>query len=193
MSSNVEAKNAIQMGHLANLAAVAAAIPEASREAVTIGYVVGRADGLSFRANPNGDEPSVGLTGIFEATPADPTRSIMVAKTIFLPKSFMDTMIPILESKMSEADMKKIPRKAPPKGKSIDLKATDVIPLQLEIGIRRNNGAGVGYEFAVLGKRDPAAQDILADLRSDFIPKELAAPATAAPKALAAPKKKGKK
>lgn len=190
MAQAVETKNVIQMGHLANLPAVAAAIPENSREVQVVGFVIGKATGLSYRNNPNGDAPTVGLSGIFEATPCDQSMPVIVGKTIFLPKGFMDTIIPALESTLTEAEKKLIPKKAPPKGKAIELQATDAIPLQLQIGVRRNNGAGVGYEFAVVMKRDELTKDdLLADLRKDFIPANLQAPATAEPKRLAGPAK----
>lgn len=189
MARLVETKNAIQMGHLGNLAAIAAAIPDGNREAVTVGYIVGKASGLSYRANPNDpNQPSVGLMGIFEATPCDNAAPILVGKVIFLPKGAMDVLVPLFAS----IDQKDVPKKAPPKGKAIDLAATEVIPLQLEIGIRKNTGAGVGYEFAVSMPDTFRGEDMLADLRKDFIPASLAAPKTATPQ-LAAPARKGAK
>lgn len=195
MAPRVEAKNVIQMGMFGNLPAIAAGIPEGSKEAVTVGYVVGFADGLSYRNNPNGGEPSIGLNGQFECTPTTPDQPIIVGKTIFLPAGFMSTIIPALHDRLSEADKKLIPNKAPPKGKAIDVKVADGerIAIQAEIGIRRNSGAGVGYEFAVTLVRDAKAVDPFAELRSGIVPAQLQAPTTGTPKAIAAPKKKAKK
>ena len=197
MAQRVEAKNVIQMGHLGNLAAVAAAIPENSREAVTVGYVVGFADGLAYRNNPNGDAPSVGLSGTFEATPANPELPIIVGKTIFLPSGFMDTIIPVLYDRLSDKEKTLIPAKSPAKGKGVDVKVKDGerLQIQAEIGIRRNNGQGVGYEYAVTLMRDATANDPFAELRAGIVPANLQAPKEATPvKRIAAPAKgKGKK
>lgn len=184
-----EMKNAIQMGHLGNLAAIAASIPDGDRTSRPVGYVIGNATGLTYRANPNGDEPSIGLTGLFEATPVTEGMPIMVAPVIFLPKGFMDSITPLL----ARGTEKNIPKKAPPKGKAVNIEATDQLPLALEIGIRKNTGAGVGYEFAVtMLTPDNEKQDALASVRQ-YLPNEIARQSVPALPAPAAKAKRGKK
>lgn len=179
-----EVKNAVQMGHLANLSAVAASIPDGDRDIHPIGYVLGKARGVSFRANPNGDAPSKGLTGTFEVTPTAKGRAVMVTPLIFLPSSFTEMVAVALMGDQ------KAPGKAPPKGKPINMDGVTEVELALEIGVRKNSGAGVGYEFSVTQLTpDTTANDALAGLRK-FLPKELAQ--TADLPALAAPAEKSK-
>jgi hypothetical protein len=181
----VEHKNAIQMGHFTNLGAVAGEIADGDKTPRVIGYVVGKATGVSFRSNPNGSEPTLALTGLFEAISVNEGQPPMVAPVIFLPTAFVKSVGAVL---MGE---KKWPDKAPPKGKSIDIEGTGEVPLALEIGIRKNSGAGVGYEFAVTSRSDENEKtDALHELRQ-FLPAQLAQ--RTAPKQLAAPAKGKKK
>lgn len=190
-----ELKNSIQMGHFANLAATAAQIADGSGENVIVGYVIGKANGVSYRANPNGDEPSIGITGQFEAIPTEEGRAPMVAPMIFLPNAFTKILV---QEMLTADDMKGAPKKAPAKGKPINLPASVEIPLALEIGIRKNKGEGAGYEFSVTTRTEQGQEDAFADLRA-LLPDDMAkrtAPALPAPgaatKRLAAPKKKRK-
>jgi hypothetical protein len=177
----IEHKNAIQMGHFANLAATAAIIGDGDRTVHAIGYITGKARGVSFRSNPNGGEPTLALNGIFEGVSTEAGHAVMVAPTVFLPMAFTKSIAAVL---MGE---KKWPDKAPPKGKWIDVDGTGEVELVLEIGIRKNSGAGVGYEFAVTQMNGGAEKsDALSELR-EFLPKEIAQ--HAAPKALPAPAK----
>lgn len=161
--SGIEVKNAIQMSHFINLGALAASIVDGDKTVHVIGQVAGKAKGVSFRSNPNGSEPSLGITGIFEARSIETDRPIMRAPMIFLPTSFAKMLAAQL------AGDQKVPKAAPPKGKSIDLDGVAEIPLALEIGIRKTKGeGGVPYEFSVvtLGQDDMKAQDALADVRA---------------------------
>lgn len=184
-----EMKNAIQMGHFGNLAAIAASIPDGDKTSRVIGYVTGKAKGVSYRANPNGSEPSVGLNGIFEATPVQEGLPVMVAPTIFLPTSFCMMVAGVLMGNQ------KPPKSAPPKGKPINVDGVAEVPLVLEIGLRKNAGSsGVGYEFSVTEMIDNGGQadDALAELR-EFLPAQIAkqsAPALPAPKSKSKSKKK---
>jgi len=188
---SVEMKNAIQMGHLCSLAALAASIPPGNTDVHVIGYIIGRVTGVSYRSNPNGDEPSMGLTGMFEATPTEAGRAVIRAPMVFTPTSFTK----MVAAQITPPDAK-APKAAPPKGKSIELEGIAELPLAIEIGIRKNNGAGVGYEFAVtMLTPDDKAKDALAEVRS-FLPAQIAqrspAPALPAPtgKGKTKPKKK---
>lgn len=175
-----EMKNSIQMGHFANLQSVLAGIAEGDRTVHVIGHVLGRANGITYRNNPNGDEPSIGVTGQFEATPADPAAPVMVAPVIFLPTAFCK----MLEAQLMKGKEKLVPKKAPAKGKGISIEGVGVIDLALEVGIRKNVGAsGVGYEFSVVqasGDDDAQLNDPFANLRS-LLPKGTTAPAIEAP------------
>jgi hypothetical protein len=174
-----EIKNAIQMGNLASLSAVAAGIQPGDTSTHVIGYVIGRATGISQRSNPNGEEPSLAM---FEATPTEAGRAIMVAPVIFLPTAFCKMLADKLRGDQ------KLATKAPPKGKHIDIDGVAEIPLALEIGIRKSGGER-GYEFSVVAKNDSEMEktDALADLRQ-YIPETLVTYAASAAQ-LAAPKK----
>lgn len=195
MAQAREMKNAIQMGHFGNLAAIAALIADGDKTAVPLGYILGKATGVSYRANPNGDEPSMGLKGVFEATPTQDNLPIMVAPVCFLPRAFMDAIV----AQMMSGKEKEIPKKAPAKGKHIDVDAGLEIPLALEIGIRKSTGSAVGYEFSVVSlANDKGAQDMFADLRtalpSDIVKRSAPAlPSPSSAKANAAPNSGGKK
>lgn len=160
-----EMKNAIQMGHFANLAGMLDSIAKGDRTVHVIGHVLGRASGVSYRANPNDPNvPTIAITGQFEATPVDVNSPIMLAPAIFLPTAFCK----MLEAELvkGEAKLKEKPKKAPAKGKAVNVEGVVEIPLALEIGIRKNESAsGVGYEFSVVQAGDSKGQDPFADLR----------------------------
>ncbi len=185
-----EMKNAIQMGHFANLQAVLATIGEGDRSVHVVGHVLGKANGITYRNNPNGSDPSIGVTGQFEATPVDDGAPVMVAPVIFLPTAFCK----MLETQLMKGKEKEIPKKSPAKGKGISIEGIGEIPLALEIGIRKNNGAsGVGYEFSVVQavKGDDNATDPFSELRG-LLPGNRAQAALPAPKPQAPSKKKKK-
>ncbi len=180
-----EMKNAIQMGHLANIAALAASIPDGDKEIRIIGYVIGKVRGVTYRANPNGDEPSLGLLGMFEATPTEEGRATIRSGVAFLPTAYTKM---IADAIRGDQD---VPKKAPPKGKAIDLDGISELQLAVEIGIRKNTGAGVGYEFAVTQLTDDVSkEDALAEVRS-FLPASIEK--RSAPVALPAPAASAKK
>ncbi len=184
-----EMKNSIQMGHFANLQAQLATIEEGDRSVHVIGHVLGKANGITYRNNPNGSEPSIGVIGQFEATPVDADAPVMVAPVIFLPTAFCK----MLETQLMKGKEKEIPKKSPAKGKGISIEGIGEIPLALEIGIRKNVGAsGVGYEFSVVQaiKGDDSAIDPFADIRA-LLPNNRAQAALPAPKTT--PKKKRSK
>ena len=163
-----ELTQAIQMKHLANVAGVAAAIPEGDNDARIIGYVIGKANGLSYRNGVDDKGPSIALKGIFEATPTDQTRAIIRGPAIFLPHAYA-----LMAAEQLRGDQK-APAKSPPKGQHIDLEGVAEITMALEIGIRKTKGGGVGYEYVVRERMPDAkgAQDALADMRQ-YLPKEL--------------------
>lgn len=163
-----EMKNAIQMGHFANLGAMLESIAKGDRTVHVIGHVLGRATGISYRANPNDpNTPTIAVTGQFEATSVDGNAPVMVAPAIFLPTAFCR----MLETELIKG-VEKIaekPKKAPAKGKAVNVEGVCEIPLALEIGIRKNEGAsGVGYEFSVVQAQssDGKISDPFADLRA---------------------------
>ena len=92
-----------------------------------------------------------------------------------------------------------VPKKAPPKGKAIDLDGTAEIEIAVELGLLRVKGdKAVNYEWSVSQLNSTAsAQDTLSDVRK-YLPEKLAQfaalPAAPETKQIAAPKggKKGK-
>lgn len=182
-----EMKNSIQMGHIANLQAVLATIAEGDRSVHVIGHVLGRASGVTYRNNPNGAEPSIGITGQFEVTSTFEGAPVMVAPVIFLPTAFCK----MLESELMKGQEQLVPKKSPAKGKGINVDGVASIPLALEIGIRKNVGAsGVGYEFSVVQATDGSkASDPFADLRK-LLPESAGRAALPAPAPVTVKKKR---
>ncbi len=143
---------------------------------------------MTYRNNPNGAEPSIGITGQFEVTSTFEGAPVMVAPVIFLPTAFCK----MLEGELMKGQESLVPKKSPAKGKGINVDGVASIALALEIGIRKNVGAsGVGYEFSVVQATDGSkASDPFADLRV-LLPASAGRAALPAP-APVTPKKKRK-
>ncbi len=181
--------SAIQMKHLCNLAAVAEQLTDKNPSAV-VGYVVGKATGIGFRAAFDADSgPSIGLVGAFRGVPTDPSLPVLTGPAFFPPRQFAEMAKNILLDGVPASD---IPKKAPAKGKGVNVAGKAEMELKLEISIERNTGGGVPYKFAVVAHGEGAANDPF-DGMMDFIPKETRERAlipASETKRIAAPKKK---
>lgn len=187
-----EIKKSVQMKHFANIASLVGSIAEGDSDIHVVGYCIGKARGVSYRNNPNGDVPSTALVGTFECIPAEGGRPVMVTPMVFLPSSFSDLVVSALMK-----GIEGVPKKAPPKGKAIDLDGTAEIEIAVELGLRRVKGEkAVNYEWSVSQLNSSAsAQDTLSDVRK-FLPEKMAQfaalPAAPEAKQIAAPKGKKK-
>ena len=193
MAQAMRMVSAIQMKHLCNLALVAEQLTD-KNPSIVVGYVVGKATGIGFRAAFDADSgPSIGLVGAFRGVPTDPALPVLTGPAFFPPRNFAEMARSILLEGVPEKD---IPKKAPAKGKGINIAGKAEMELKLEISIERNTGGGVPYKFAVIAHGEGAANDPF-DGMMDFIPKATRDRAVieAAPgaKRLAAPSKKKRK
>lgn len=189
MSQATRMVTAIQMKHLADLDAVAKTLSDKNPSAI-IGYVVGHANGVGFRAAFDTESgPSIGLVGAFQGIPVDETMPILTGPMFFPPKAFAE---------MAQAELlrgvpdKNIPKKAPAKGKGVNVAGIAEMEIKLEISVERNVGGGVLYKFAVTQHGSANATDPFAAMR-DFIPKEIAGKMQLALPAPSKPKGKSKK
>ncbi len=173
----------IQMKGLGDLHALEKTLSDTT-PSVVIGTIIGKVSGIGYRDSKNPEVPSIVLLGIFEGIPADPDRPKLIGPQAFLPQGFCK----IIEQELVAAGrikLKDVPKKAPAKGKGIDLAGIAEIAIAVEIEIERNTGGGVPYKFVCTqrNEKEPSASDPLAELRQ-FV----ALPGTSM-KALPAPKK----
>lgn len=150
-----------------------------------LGTILGQARGLSYRNNPQDEsKPSIALTGPFKFLPVDADRPELRSMRCYLPSTVHDTIVSTLEG-----DNKRPIEGNPQRGKSVDvnLEPGAFVPIVLELGVRRVEGA-VGYEYITqTSKKVPLA---LADPLAELQAAAGLAPALAAPaeqKQIAAP------
>lgn len=109
---------------------------------VFMGTIVGLVHGLTYRANPHGDEPSVGFKGVFEGTPSDPNADVIQAPTLFLPGAvstvFEQT---VLGGRPRPVDA------APKRGAHLDV-PTEQLQVLLELSVKKSDNAR-GYEYVL--------------------------------------------
>ena len=112
------------------------------KTAVFMGTIVGLVHGLTYRANPHGDEPSVGFKGVFEGTPSDPNADVIQAPVLFLPGAvstvFEQT---VLGGKPRPVDA------APKRGAHLDV-PTEQLQVLLELSVKKSDNAR-GYEYVL--------------------------------------------
>lgn len=148
-----------------------------------LGYVRGKANGLSFRNNPQDDtKASIALIGIFEFQPVegDPLRSTR----IYLPGAVHDLIVKALQG-----DNKAPVQGGIKRGEAKDILVEGEIPVLCEITVRRTNSP-IGYEYLSRIAGEMATIDPLADMADDFAKLTKLPPATIEPKLIAAPDKK---
>lgn len=130
---------------------------------VFLGTIIGWASGLSFRANPNGDKPSVALTGAFESVPADESVDTVRSNALFLPSALHDMVV---QSMLGGADAPMT--EAPKRGQKIDIPAEQT-KIMVEISVKRNDATGgAGYEFITSYAGEVQKIDMLEALKEEM-------------------------
>lgn len=167
-------------------------LEDGDKTVMLLGTVYGKVTGMSYKFNPNNPEdPSIALNGIFEAVPADTSRSIIRAPRFFPPNAVAKLVAQAIVGDKSPDGISGLQR-----GKSVDIAAEGgMIPLGVQIGVRKT-GTAIGYEYVCEIAGDKLVkEDILADVRGQLQFDQRSRPALppAGQKALAAPKGKGKK
>jgi hypothetical protein len=130
-----------------------------------LGTIIGMSDGLSYRANPYGDEPAIALTGVFEAMPFDPEGVTVQSASLFLPKSVQDILV-----KAAADGNEHAVTKAPKRGQKVDVPAKQ-LKVMCEVGIRRTtskDGDSSGYEYIVNLIGEQQKIDVLESLRAEI-------------------------
>lgn len=134
-------------------------LPDGSKDTVPFCTVLGKATGLSFRANPQDEsDPAIGLKGVFESIPADPSKPVYKGPICFLPKTVHEHIVQAVLG-----DQKR-PAGKPTRGKSIDMQGQE-IAFAFEIGVKRSTNA-IGYEYVTSARVEQTEHDPLADLRA---------------------------
>lgn len=141
-----------------------ASIPENDTKTVAyLGVIIGMASGLSYRSNKYSDEPSVALTGIFEATPYDPNGETVQGASLFLAGAVQGMLV-----KAVRGDDVPPVTKAPKLGTAIDVPISVQLPIRVEIGIMRAGDDGK-YKWVTNIVGDPTKIDVLEGLRSEVV------------------------
>lgn len=186
----VSIKSKIGPGDLGDVTA-AQRLPDGSKEILFLGTIIGKIDGMTYRANPNGDAPSVGFTGVFEGESSDPAIGTIQSSTLFLPGS-LSAMI----EKTLLGDKPPAVTVAPKRGAKVDV-PVEQLPIAIEVCVKKSGNA-LGYEYDIRFHSEQKKLNVLDDLRK-LIPAGLTnRVAATSPKALAAPepakgKAKGKR
>jgi hypothetical protein len=154
--------NTLQMQHFVgtgNLRKIADGMEP--KEIKPIATILGYADGLSVRNNPQKpDEPAIALTGLFEGTPTDQALDIVIATSAFLPSALQDQYVKLVLGN------KPLPKGAPPaRGKGIAIEGSARVPIVCEVGIQAMPDTAVGYVFTTSLMKAKGDVDPLADLR----------------------------
>lgn len=137
-------------------------IPEGSKEARVMGFMRGRAHGLSYRNNPQDEtKPSIALRGVFEGVPADPRRATLRGVRCYLPGSVHDMIVAAIRGDHDDAVTE-----MPKRGKAIDIDG-NVVMFGVEVSVKRTD-TPIGYEYAVRTMRELVGNDPLADVREEF-------------------------
>lgn len=168
--------SAIQMKHLGNLNKIAEGLSDQTPQ-IVVGYVVGKANGIGFRASMDAEKgPSLCVIGAFQGIPTMAGAPVLTGPAFFGPADWVKMVKTAL---LTGVSAKEIPTIAPAKGKGIDVSGEVEMTVKLEIAIERNNGGGVPYKFVTTDHSAVAAGDPFGELR-DFIPAQIAETAKAA-------------
>lgn len=135
-----------------------------TKTVVLMGSIVGLATGLSYRKNSYGDQPSVALTGVFEAIPADSKMDGARAPALFLSQAVQAIMVSTMLGEQ-ESPVTKMPKQ----GERIDIQTGKTLKILCEISVRRNAATGgAGYEFIISQAGTPEKIDILESLKLEM-------------------------
>jgi len=143
---------------------------------VWLGNIIGKANGLSYRSNNFGDEPSVALTGIFEPVPAFEGDDIVRAPSLFMPRAIQAMLVEAMRGSDPA------PVQSVKKGTKLDVPGKE-IKILFQVGCRRNSATGgAGYEFVTNQVGEIEKIDVLESLRAELATGK-ASPQLAAPAA----------
>lgn len=128
----------------------AKAVKKSSDNALELGAIIGLVDGVITRTMPNMTK-SYGLSGTFEAIPADETLNIMRSGIVFLPDAIME----MITSYFLDADGENV--KTPP-----------VVQIGFVVSSQKaTNRDGYAYSFSALTDISPI--DPLKGLRASYV------------------------
>jgi len=130
---------------------------------VWLGNIIGKANGLSYRSNNFGDEPSVALTGIFESVPADAENDVVRAPSLFMPRAIQAMLVAAM------TDGQPAPVTTIKRGTKLDVPGKEV-KIMFQVGARRNAATGgAGYEFVVNQVGEIEQIDVIEALRAELL------------------------
>jgi len=163
------------------------ALPDSDHDEHMLGVIYGYIHGVSYGFNPNDpSQASMALIGFFEGVPVNVNRPAIQAPKCFLPS----TVQQMLQSAIEAANDLKPPEAMPARGKPVNHRIDQRIPIKFEIGVRHSAGS-VGFEYITNSLiKTVETENMLAEFRGDL---KLPEPVRAG-RALPAPKKaSGKK
>lgn len=129
-----------------------------------LGVIYGKASGVSYRSNKfNPEQPAIALTGVFEAVPYDADGDTVQGGSLFLSGAVQDMLIKAMAVSTDSPTGKAIKL-----GQKIDVDAGKELIVKVEIGVKRNDGEGVGYTFVINHAGQPEKIDALEDLRGEI-------------------------
>jgi hypothetical protein len=164
----------LQMSMLAPVRRIAELLKEGDKEAHVVGYVFGKARGVSFRNNPNSadGEAAAGLIGAFEGIPSYVDldgltaaekcegRARLASGVCFLPPQAQATYVNAILKGM---DAERPANSTIKRGQRADVLGVEC-DINLEIAIRKSNSP-VGYEWVVRGMGNVSAESPIERMR----------------------------